>query len=1492
MLAPINRHWRNGPPGLQGRVHMSPHRSALRSWGVAVAAAMCLSGMPIGSGVAAAAPAPVQQRPAGVVTADALPTAQINGVAWGQQIVGNTVYVGGSFTAARPPGSAPGTNEMARGNLMAYDVTTGALSTSFSPMANAQVKAVTAAPDGSRVYVGGSFTSIDGVARYRLAALDPATGAVVASWAPQLDYTVNSIVATDSTVYVGGQFSSANGQPRASLAAFSAQTGELLAWAPSTDNTVYSMVLTPDRGKLVVGGNFTQANSSPQYGMAAFDPVSAAALPWAANTVVRNATSSSAILSLSTDGTSIYGGGYTFSRTTGNLEGMFRADPATGNVEWIEDCHGDTYGVYAASDAVYQVGHAHYCGNDMGWPQPSTWKYSRAIAFSKNATGTLIREPLGYANWAGWASPSLLQWFPSLEVGTYTGQSQAAWTVTGNSQYVVLGGEFPKVNGSAQQGLARFAVSSTAPNKQGPRMGTNGFLPTLTTESATSVRVSFPANWDRDDRTLTYKVFRDGNMSTPAWTGSSDSSEFDRPALGFVDTGLAPGSTHTYQLMAADSHGNKAFGSVTSVTLADRQATTYEQTVAALSGALHWPLDGPSGSSSPDRGGYNNALLDAGATLDAGGVSDGAVKLSGAAGGSFASQGTLTAPNTFTLSSWFKTTSTRGGTLVGFADLQRQSSGHRDRQIYLSNTGKISFGVNSLSLGAVAVTSSASYNDGQWHLATASLGPTGMALSVDGIRVGGRADVTEGEKYLGYWRVGGDKSGGFANSGTSGYLNAVVDEIAVFPSVLTRAQINQLVSAGGGTPVTGPADPYGSAVFVDGPTLYWRLGDRSGTTATDSGAAGRPGTYRGGYTLGASGAVTGTSDTGASFNGSTGYVSSNSSLTAPAAYSLEAWVKTTSTVGGKVVGFGNQQAKLSTKWDRHIYLQNDGKVAFSGNGTTTLVSDAAVNDGTWHHIVATQGPNAIDLYVDGQLRGHLASTVSVPYPGYWKVAGDKLTTASSNYLSGSIDEVAVYDTVLDAVRVTSHFRSGGGQLPNVTPVAKVTAAVNKLTVAVDAGASSDADGTITTYAWDFGDGTTGTGVTASHAYTSAGTYAVRLTVTDDRGGTATTTQSVTTVANQGPTARFTVTHTGLAVALDAAGSSDPDGTITSYEWDFGDGTTTSGDAPRHTYTTAGRYTVTLTVTDSDGATASSSDLITVAPAANQSPTASFSSVLTGLSVSLDGTGSTDPDGSIASYSWDLGDGTTATGETTTHTYATPGSYSVTLTVTDDQGSTDTRTSSVIVAPLVLAKDDFARTSTTGWGTAETGGAWNLTGSPAGTVTNGTASLSVAKGATRHASLPTLTRADADVRVTIGLDQAPEGGSTMVSAAARRTSSGEYRATLVHSSTGKLNVQLVKVMGGTATTLKVVTVPNYVVTPGSAAQLRFMVSGTSSVDLKAKVWAEGSTEPTDWLLTATDAAPEPPLQTAGALSLVAYVSASATNAPVVVSFRTVSAVEPR
>jgi PKD repeat protein len=160
------------------------------------------------------------------------------------------------------------------------------------------------------------------------------------------------------------------------------------------------------------------------------------------------------------------------------------------------------------------------------------------------------------------------------------------------------------------------------------------------------------------------------------------------------------------------------------------------------------------------------------------------------------------------------------------------------------------------------------------------------------------------------------------------------------------------------------------------------------------------------------------------------------------------------------------------------------------------------------------------------------------------------------------------------------------QEADIPPVAAFTQTCDSLTCNYDASTSSDQDGNVASYAWDFGDGGTGIGVSPNHDFPATGTYPVTLTVTDNEGTpSAPTTVDVSVVrTNASPTAAYTFSCRYLVCSFDATGSGDTDGTVDSYAWDFGDGGTDTGVVPAdHPFAAEASYQVTLTVTDNDNA---------------------------------------------------------------------------------------------------------------------------------------------------------------------------------------------------------------------------------------------------------------------------------------------------------------------
>jgi len=206
-------------------------------------------------------------------------------------------------------------------------------------------------------------------------------------------------------------------------------------------------------------------------------------------------------------------------------------------------------------------------------------------------------------------------------------------------------------------------------------------------------------------------------------------------------------------------------------------------------------------------------------------------------------------------------------------------------------------------------------------------------------------------------------------------------------------------------------------------------------------------------------------------------------------------------------------------------------------------------------------------------------------------AGD-LTTGYSDY--ASIGQYSISGTLV----------ASSAQSPVAAVSANPTSGTTPLTVSFSSINSRDPDGTITSYSWNFGDGSSSTDPNPVHIYNSAGTFTAVLTVRDDSGLTDTESVVITASpsANQSPIAVAGANRTSgyapLAINFSSAGSYDPDGTIVSYLWSFGDGTSVNQANPSYTYNNAGNYTATLTVTDNGGATRSSSVTINVQQAQN------------------------------------------------------------------------------------------------------------------------------------------------------------------------------------------------------------------------------------------------------------------------------------------------------
>lgn len=519
------------------------------------------------------------------VSADPLPTVQVDGIVWDQVISGNTVYAVGSFTTARPAGVAKGgAGTVTRTNILAYDITTGALDTSFvhsltGASGNRAGQTVAVSPDGTKLYVGGAFTAVDGQARAHFAAFDLTRNTLLPGFSGT-NGLVWAITATNTRVYIGGQFTQAAGQSRKSLAAYLSNGNLDTAWkADVTGNTgayVRALVAVEPYGNLVVGGTFNKINGSTYYSTGAVSLTTGKNVKWASqsstyrirmqvpkNDKGYNATNT-AITSLSFDGTQVYLTGFTYMpgmSYAGNFEGRAAISPTTGAIIWANDCNGDSYDAMPIGDVLYSVGHPHSCSKIGGYPDQNLQMTPPRYALAESTARTSSK-------YNGLYYSKLLNWYPQFTPANVSGAFQAGWSVTGNAQYLAIGGEFTHINGTAQQGLVRFTIASKAPNKVAPTgfsgAGYGVYAAPANSKGESVVRV-YNAS-DRDNETLTYEVYRSGS-STLLASKTYTATWWQSKSWTFTDTGVTPGTSLTYTVVIKDGFGNTK--TVTDATLID-----------------------------------------------------------------------------------------------------------------------------------------------------------------------------------------------------------------------------------------------------------------------------------------------------------------------------------------------------------------------------------------------------------------------------------------------------------------------------------------------------------------------------------------------------------------------------------------------------------------------------------------------------------------------------------------------------------------------------------------------------------------------------------------------------------------------------------------------------------------------------------------------------------------------------------------------------------
>jgi hypothetical protein len=347
------------------------------------------------------------------------------GVGWAALTIGNTAYLGGAFTKVTSP---DGKTVVPRQHLAAFNLSTGKLIQSFKADTDGTVYAL--ASDGTNLYVGGSFTHVNGESRARLAAVDPVTGAV-RPWTANADSTVYALTTSSSYLFAGGSFGHIGGKTRHNIAKLALSDAAVQSWAPAPNATIHSVAATPDAGRVYFGGYFGKVNGQAAADLAAVDsngrlvPRSWGGLAGPALAMQLNGDGSRLVIGM--------GGG-------GNEGAMYNT--SNGAQLWHQRCNGDGQAVRWIGNGVF-TGFHDTCGTSTSY-----------VGVTENDASTGHRVT---------SFEPTFNKFPGVK------------GLAGDIYHLVAAGDFTKVSGVSVEGIAIF------PSPNAPPVDSEGrLIPTVT----------------------------------------------------------------------------------------------------------------------------------------------------------------------------------------------------------------------------------------------------------------------------------------------------------------------------------------------------------------------------------------------------------------------------------------------------------------------------------------------------------------------------------------------------------------------------------------------------------------------------------------------------------------------------------------------------------------------------------------------------------------------------------------------------------------------------------------------------------------------------------------------------------------------------------------------------------------------------------------------------------------------------------------------------
>ena len=1135
--------------------------------------------------------------------------------------VGDRIVASGDFTQVREKGANKPT--LSRTRVFSFEATTGRIDPAFAPVVDEEISVILAAPDGRSVFLGGKFKTVNGVVMRRLARVNLADGSLVSGFRnASIDAKVTDLRFIGPHLVVSGAFSTVWAQPRELLVALNRDTAAMtdfigfdFADPLAGDMNGYKMDVSPDQSRLVLIGNFGTVDAQPRPQLAVFDTSGPQAIlgAWRTSFYQQDACDErwwSYIRDVDFDPAGVYfvvttSGAYRGPDAPCDMEARWEIGATQPDVTptWTAYTGGDTtYAVEVTDTAVYVGGHMRWFNNPWAWNQLGAGGVPRTGIGALDPKNGLplswdpIRDPRGVGVFDLLATADGL-WMGSDTDGVHgeTHRKLAHFPLVGGRSHPAgLIGQLPNdvyLIGDPQDPkdrvARRFLSEQTGPGAGAVfNAGDNGVADWSHARGATLIDGQVFAAWD--DGSFKAVPFDGLDFGTPRdldLYGTSESKGasnwFGTDAASVTGMFFDPVTNRLYYTLAgSDQLWWRPFTPESEVIGARRFAVTnssdFDGTrVAGMfrSGDRIYFADRGSGSLSAvafDGIGLTGEVDVVDSHVDwraqaaflwhgepayvapSAPVADAQVTCAGAdcafdAGASSDEDGFVVShewsfsdgatASGETVRHVFDSFGPHTATLTVADNLGTVSSTQREFDVRPLPLRDISFVGATMANGnstRTSVKAPIGLQTGDvmllWLSAAADLtvttppGWTGVAVERDG-------------SLTTYLYTKAARAGDAGTTVSVDYPSLVKNDVtlvayrgvdAADPVLAVRSR------AEGGERADHTAPD--SVLSAESLRFVTYVVDKTSTTTS--------------WDLPA-----GIARRSASFGSGGGRVTSvvGDQVVAPAPVGVVAGVTATA----------NAVASQATMWSLALRpAQPAGPVAprASADVRCTFLACALNGSGSSD----ADGEIVSFAWDLGDGSGRVGQTGSHTYaaPGVYQV---RLTVTDADGMT---------DTVTRTVDV---------DFPNVAPVARVGHQCSLLECSFDGAASADPDGSIASFMWDFGDGSTGSGDVLTHAYAAPGAYSVTLTVTDNDGAANSQVAEVVVMAPPTPPrAQFTVDCRFLECSRDGAASADPDGSIASFEWDFGDGSTGAGGKLSHGFTARGTYSVTLTVTDDDG----------------------------------------------------------------------------------------------------------------------------------------------------------------------------------------------------------------------------------------------------------------------------------------------------------------------